>query len=247
MTSSKVALITGAGKRIGAVIARHLHAVGLDIVIHYHQSQFEAERLLEELLSLRDNSAWAFPLDLNNLSCFHEFSQQVLSVSGRLDVLVNNAAAFVATPLSKTTEEDWDRLVHLNLKAPFFLSQAFAAALKACQGTIINITDVHADKPMSLHSVYGMTKAGLVMQTKALARELGPDIRVNAVAPGLILAPEHGVISDKKKQEALIKRTALKRYGDPTAVAKAVTFLALDADYTTGEVIRVDGGRALRM
>lgn len=240
----KVALVTGGARRIGAEICRCLHADGFDIAVHYRASAADADALVNELDARRANSARAFALDLMDTPRLAGLVDACVAHFGRLDVLVNNASTFYATPLGDVEEKDWDDLVGVNLKAPLFLSKAAAAQLAANGGCIVNITDIHAERPMENHSVYGAAKAGLVMLTRSLAVELGPAVRVNAVAPGAILWPERS--GDEHERQDIIARTALGRIGAPRDVARAVLFLVRDAAYTTGEILAVDGGRSLR-
>jgi len=239
----KVALITGGGKRIGATIARHLHAMGMNLVLHYRHAEGDARNLQAELHLSRQNSVLLLQADLLNISKLTRMIQQVLDHYGRLDVLINNASSFYPTPIGQANENDWEDLLGTNLKAPFFLSQAAAPHLNASQGCIINLTDVYAERPLRLHPIYSVAKAGLVMLTKTLARELGPQVRVNAIAPGVILWPEHEI--NEVAKQRIISATALKRQGNPEDIAKAVWFLIHDADYITGQVLAVEGGRML--
>ena len=238
-----VALVTGAARRVGAAIARALHGAGMNIVLHFHRSASDAQRLHAELNAVRDRSAALLQVDLRRIDGFDEVIANAVRPWGRLDALVNNASAFYPTPIGKVDREQWDNLIDSNLRAPFFLAQSAAPALSARGGAIVNITDVHAERPLKGHAVYSISKAGLVMMTKALARELGPAVRVNAVAPGAILWPEHGIDDDAKRH--ILDRIALKRQGSPEEIARAVLFLIRDATYTTGQVIAVDGGRSL--
>lgn len=239
-----VALITGAAQRIGATIARHLHQRGLAIALHYHRSQAPAAALKEELEQARPDSVQLIQADLNESRQLARIIQQVEQWRGRLDLLVNNASSFYSTPLSQLTGEQWDDLMGTNLKAPFFLAIEAAPLLRASRGAIINLVDIHADRPLKNHPVYSMAKAGNAMMVKSLARELGPEIRVNGVAPGAILWPEQAM-SDPVKQE-ILARTALERTGTPADIAGAVCFLALEAPYVTGQILAVDGGRAVQ-
>jgi pteridine reductase len=243
--TSKVALITGAARRIGAEIARELHAEGMNIALHYNASEEEALKLSEELNQKRAASVIALRAELQVPESEKVLVEQVVSHWGRLDVLVNNASRFYRTSIGKVTEYAWDDLMNSNIKAPFFLAQAAAAHLGVHHGVIINITDIHADRPLRDYSVYCISKSALVMMTKVLAKELAPKIRVNAVAPGSILWPEgENTLSEEEKQK-IIQHTLLQRAGKPTDIAKAVLYLVRDADYITGEVLCVDGGRSL--
>lgn len=239
---TKVAFITGAARRIGAEIATLLHAEGMNIVIHYHRSKQEAEDLCAVFNKKRNQSAITVCADLLKITHITKLVEQAVNGWGKLDVLVNNASHFSKTAIGKVTEQAWDDLLGSNLKAPFFLAQAAAPYLAKQKGCIVNIADVHAERPMKDYPVYCIAKAGLVMLTKTLARELGPDVRVNAVSPGTVMLPEgENLLSDEQEQK-IIQRTALKRYGDPESIAKAVLFLVRDADYVTGQSLVVDGG-----
>ena len=242
---NKTALITGASRRIGAIIARTLHAAGMNITVHYRGSKEEADALVGVLNSQRENSAIAIRFDLHNTAGLPELIELHQKHWGRLDLLVNNASSFYPTHIGKMTEQHWDDLLGSNLKAPLFLSQAAIPALKASQGCIINIVDIHADKPMKNHTIYCIAKAGLAMLTKSLAKELGPDIRVNGVAPGAIMWPENEL--DAETQDDIVSRTALKRSGMPEDIAATVLFLMRDAHYITGQIIPVDGGRSINI
>jgi pteridine reductase len=240
---SPVVLVTGGARRIGAAIARRLHASGCAIAIHYRGSAEDAEALAHELNTARGESAAVFSGDLKDPATPDRLVGDVLAVFGRLDGLVNNASAFYPTPVGEATQDDWDDLFAANARAPFFLAQAATPSLHAARGAIVNLVDVYAERPLASHPIYSMAKAALAMMTQALARDLAPSIRVNAVAPGAILWPESGKAEDAV--DALIARTPLARKGDPDDVAEAVRWLLLDARYTTGQVLRVDGGRAL--
>jgi len=242
---NQTALITGAAKRIGAEISRTLHAEGANIVIHYRSSKDEAEALCNELNALRADSAIVLQADLLNVSELDPLTKKAADYWGSLNVLVNNASSFYPTPVGKITEAHWDDLMGSNLKAPLFLSQAATPYLKSSQGNIINIVDIHGFRPMKEHPVYCAAKAGLAMLTQSLARELGPEIRVNGVAPGAILWPENDL--DEQTQQLILDRTALKRQGEPKDIAATVRFLIRDADYITGQVIPVCGGRSLNI
>jgi len=239
----RVALITGAAHRIGAAIARTLHAAGMNVVLHYRSSQAEAQALRDALNALRPASAACLQCELHDTSALEQMAKEAPQIWQRLDVLVNNASSFHATPMGGITEAHWEELVGSNLKAPLFLSQALAVNLRAQQGCIVNIADIHAERPLKNHTVYSIAKAGLVMLTRSLARELGPEVRVNAVAPGAILWPETDL--ETRIRQDIIAATALKRQGHPRDIARAVLFLICDADYISGEVLTVDGGRSL--
>jgi len=240
------ALVTGAAKRIGAVIARTLHAAGANVAIHYNRSATEAEQLAAELLRRRAKSAFTVGADMRDIAAVERMAAQVLEgTGGRLDVLVNNASNFYPTPIGTITLEQWDDLFGSNLKAPLFLSQALVPALRAARGVIVNIVDVHSQRPLRDHPVYGPAKAGLAMLTRSLAKDLGPDVRVNGVSPGAILWPDEGQGMSDSLRAAIIKQTALKRAGEPEDIAAAVLFLVRDAPYVTGQIIAVDGGRSV--
>ena len=237
------ALITGAAKRIGAAIAAGLHQAGANVVIHYFRSADAAEALASRLNAERRGSAITVQVDLRQSTELHPMVDRVIEQTGRLDVLFNNASSFHPTPLGSITEEQWDDLLGSNLKAPLFLCQAALAHLRQSQGVIINIVDVHAQRPLKNHPVYGAAKAGLAMLTRSLAKDLGPQIRVNGVSPGVILWPESGM--SERIQQSIIKETALKRPGEPADIAAAVLFLVRDAPYVTGQILAVDGGRSV--
>lgn len=241
--TNKVALITGGSRRIGAAIARQLHAAGMKLAVHYQHSETAAHALQAELNNQRSESVLLLQADLRNPPKLTSMVRQMIEHYSRLDVLINNASTFYPTPIGKVEEKEWDDLLGTNLKAPFFLSQAAAPHLKTTQGCIINLVDIYAERPMKLHPVYSAAKAGLVMLTKALARELGPKVRVNAIAPGAILWPENDL--DDVSKQRIISNITLKRHGEPSDIAKTVLFLVRDADYITGQVITVDGGRTL--
>lgn len=239
----KVALVTGAARRIGAAIATSLHDAGARVAIHYRGSASDAEALAKTLNTIRANSAMTVQADLLDAGAIPGLIADVISWDGRLDILVNNASTFYPTPIGKITEDDWNDLVGSNLKAPLFLSQAASTELKARRGSIVNIVDIHAQRPLRNHPVYGSAKAGLKMLTLSLAKDLAPQVRVNGVSPGAILWPEDGM-SDSVKQ-SIIKQVPLERPGVPEDIAAAVLFLARDAAYVTGQVIAVDGGRSI--
>lgn len=239
----KVALLTGAARRIGANVARKLHAEGADIVIHYRNSATEAQALQAELNQQRSQSCYLVQGDLLQVQQLPALLEQVIAQTQRLDILLNNASSFYPTPMGKITEQQFDDLIGTNLKAPLFVSQAAAPYLHATQGCIINMVDVHAFRPLLDYPAYCAAKAGLAMLTQSLARELGPQVRVNGIAPGAILWPE--MQANQAMHEALLEKTALKREGSPEDIAKTVLFLARDADYITGQIIPVDGGRLL--
>jgi pteridine reductase len=237
------ALITGAGKRIGAQIVRALHGAGAGIAIHYFRSSTPADALAKELNALRPDSAFALGADLRDISAISRLVADVTERTGRLDILVNNASTFYPTPLGTVTETQWHDLIDSNLKAPLFMSQAALPHLKSARGVIINIVDVHSQRPLRDHTVYGPAKAGLAMLTRSLAKDLGPEIRVNGVSPGAILWPEDGM--PEKIQQSIIAQVPLKRAGRPSDIASAVLFLVRDAPYINGQILAVDGGRSV--
>ena len=238
-----VVLITGAAKRIGAGIARTLHRAGYDLALHYRHSRNEMDALRSELEPLRPDSTFAIQGDLADVAALPGIVEKCTSRFGRLDAVVNNASAFFPTPVADATPEQWDELFASNARAPFFLAQAAASALKASSGCIVNIVDVYGENPLARHPIYSMAKAALAMMTKSLARELAPEIRVNGVAPGAILWPDDGQTSVNR--DNLVARTPLQRTGSPEEIAKAVLFLIRDATFTTGQILKVDGGRSL--
>ncbi len=239
----KVALITGAAHRIGATTARILHQAGFSIVIHYRNSDQAAKALQQSLQLERPDSVALVQGDLHQVDQFDRLIEEAVAAWGRLDALINNASTFYPTPVGSITEHHWDDLIGSNLKAPLFLSQAAAPYLLETEGNIINIVDIHADRPLKEHPVYSIAKAGLAMLTKSLARELGPQIRVNGIAPGAILWPENDM-DDATKSE-ILSRTALKRTGEPADISRTALFLIRDAHYITGQILSVDGGRTL--
>ena len=238
-----VALITGAARRIGAAIARTLHAQGADVAIHYRESGDAANAVAEDLNAIRAGSAATFAADLNNLASLNHLVDDVCAWRSRLDILVNNASSFYPTPVGEITEDQWDDLIGTNLKGPLFLSQAALPALREARGVIINIVDVHSQRPLRNHTVYGPAKAGLAMLTRSLAKDLAPEVRVNGVSPGAILWPENGMSGATK--DAILEQVPLGRPGTPDDVANAVLFLAKDANYVTGQIIAIDGGRSI--
>lgn len=241
----KVALVTGAARRIGAAIARRLHADGFDLALHYRNSGEAMQSLAAELGAERKGSVLTLQAELAEFDRLPEMIAQTIGRFGRLDALVNNASAYYATPLGSATPEQWDELFASNARAPFFLSQAAAPHLKASSGAIVNIADIYAEHPLRDHGVYCMAKAALVMATKSLALELGPEVRVNAIAPGNILWSDNPVKAETL--ETVQSRTALGRQGDPDDIAGAVHWLLTAAPYVTGQVIPVDGGRSLNV
>ncbi|WP_290517520.1 pteridine reductase [Alcanivorax sp.] len=241
--TAPVALVTGSARRIGAQIVRTLHHHGMRVIIHYRGSQQEAESLAAVLNQTRPNSAALLQADLDQPAAVRQLASDALACFGQLDLLVNNASSFYPTPIDQADDADWEKLIHSNLRAPFILSQQLTPALRQQHGCIINIVDVYAEKPLQTHTLYCMAKAGLAMMTKSLARELGPEIRVNGVSPGPILWPEAGQMNQQAIQDA----TALKRSGEPDDIANTVYWLATAAPFITGQILAVDGGRSLAL
>jgi pteridine reductase len=236
-------LITGAARRIGAALARGFHAAGADICIHCHQSVGEAERLRDELNARRARSAVVVTADVLDLGALPGIVAGAANAFGRLDALINNASSFYPTPLGSVSPAQWDDLMGTNLRAPFFLAQAAAPQLRSSKGAIVNMIDIHAQRPLPRHPIYSAAKAGLAMMTRALARELGPEVRVNGIAPGPILWPEAGM--DPQLQNEIVAKTLLKRSGSPEDVVRAALFFVRDAPYVTGQILAVDGGRSV--
>lgn len=243
MAHAPVALVTGAARRIGAAIARRLHAAGYDLALHCRRSREELAQLAGELERARPGSVLTLRADLAEFDRLPELVAHTFGRFGRLDALVNNASAFYPTPLGTTTPAQWDELFASNARAPFFLAQAAAPHLRAARGAIVNLTDLYADRPLRQHTVYCMAKAALAMLTRSLAVELAPEVRVNAVAPGAILWPEDE--GNTEAQKAMLARTPLGRTGTPEEVAEAVRWLLQDAHYSTGQTLLLDGGRTL--
>jgi pteridine reductase len=241
--SRSVALVTGSARRIGAAIARRLHAAGYDLALHYRGSADDAQALATELEGARADSTLLLQADLAEFDRLPELVAKTIGRFGRLDALVNNASGFHPTPFGTTTPAQWDELFAINARAPFFLSQAAAPHLANANGAIVNIADIHAERPLREHAVYAMSKAALLHMTRSLALELAPKVRVNAVSPGAILWPEGG--KDPDAQAALLARTPLGRIGTPQEIAEAVLWLLQDARYCTGQTLHVDGGRML--
>lgn len=241
--AGRCVLITGAARRLGAITARHLHAAGAAIAVHHHTSAAAATELVARFNAIRAGSGVALAANLADVAGLPRLLETTLEHFGRLDVLINNASSFYATPIGSITAGQFDDLIATNLRAPLFLAQAAAPALRASHGLILNIADIHGQRPLKGFAVYSAAKAGLVMLTRALARELGPEVRVNAIAPGPVLWPEHGL--DEASQARIIAQTALKRVGSPEDIARAVYFFIADAPYVTGQVLAVDGGRSL--
>lgn len=242
--AGRTALVTGGARRVGAAICRRLHAAGAHIVVHHHRSAAEARALAAELNVARAGSALALQADLLDTAALPRLVADVIAFSGRLDLLVNNASSFYATPVGAIDEQAWNDLMGSNLKAPLFLSQAAAPALRAAGGSIVNIIDIHAELPMREHAVYTAAKGGLLALTRSLARELGPEVRVNGVSPGTILWPEGPAWQNDEARRQIVERTVLRRIGDPDDIAGAVEYLAT-ASFVTGQILAVDGGRSI--
>ena len=241
--TGQAVLITGGARRLGAAIARHLHAQGASVLIHHRASRAAAAALAGELNELRPASAAIHSADLLDVAAIPGIVAATVAAFGRLDVLINNASTFYPTPLGTITSANFDDLIGTNLRAPLFLSQAAAPELRLRRGLVLNLVDIHAFRPLKRHPVYCAAKAGLVMLTQSLARELGPDVRVNAIAPGPVLWPEAEM--DEQLKADILERTALKRIGSPDDIAKAVLFFVRDAPYVTGQVLPIDGGRTI--
>jgi pteridine reductase len=238
----KTVLITGGAKRVGAAICRRLHAAGANLMLHYRASAGEARLLQAELNHTRPSSVALIQADLLDLPKLPSVVEQTMQTYGRLDALVNNASSFFPTPVDEVTEAAWNDLIGTNLQVPLFLAQAAAPALRKAQGAIVNLSDIHAERPLKNYVIYSIAKAGLAGLTRSLARELAPEVRVNAVAPGPILWPDDESFDELSRQR-IISHTPLKREGTPEDIARAVHFLLAEADYITGETINVDGGR----
>jgi pteridine reductase len=241
--AGQTALITGAARRVGAQLARALHAEGANVAIHCHRSLKEAESLSAELNAARPASAQVFAADLRDAAQPARLVAQTCERFGGLNLLINNASSFYPTPLGTITLSQWQDLMGTNLQAPLFMAQAAAPPLKASRGAIINIVDIHGLRPLRDHTVYSTAKAGLIMLTRALARELAPEVRVNAVAPGAVLWPEAGM--DEERKEKILEQTPLHRPGSPADIARAVLFFAADSPFVTGQILAVDGGRSI--
>jgi pteridine reductase len=242
-TENRVALVTGSAKRIGAAIAKGLHTAGYNLVLHYRDSQTVAESLTAEFNQQRTNSAICIQADFDRIESIKTLAEKTLQQWQRLDLLVNNASMFYPTPLTEASIQDWSSLFNSNLKAPYFLIQALADTLKKSQGSIINIADIYADKPLKNHSLYCMAKAGNVMMTKSLSLELAPDVRVNGIAPGAILWPETPTNDIQK----ILEKIPLGKLGNPDEIVNLVLFLASKTNYITGQIINIDGGRTLNI
>jgi len=239
--------VTGAARRIGAVVARRLHEAGARVALHCHRSRREAEALHAELESKRRGSCIVVQADLLDVASLARIVEEAGAAFGRLDGLVNNASSFYATPFGAIGAAQWEDLVGTNLRAPLFLAQAAAGRLRAARGAIVNIVDIHAERPLKDFAVYSLAKAGLAGLTRALAMELAPEVRVNGVSPGAILWPDEGRHFDASERERITAQTPLARTGNPEDIAGAVKYLLFDAPFVTGQILAVDGGRALHL
>ena len=245
MSRAKTALVTGAAVRIGAATVRELHTRGCDVLVHCNSKQHEAEVLAADLNALRAESAFVAQADLSTPKGVEALAGTCRATFGQLDILVNNASRFYPTEVGQTLAWQWDDLLNSNLRGPYFLVQALLGELQAAKGCVVNVVDIHAERPMPGHAVYNISKAGIAMMTKALAQELGPGVRVNGVSPGAIMWPEAEMTEGEK--QTILERTSLGRVGDPSDIASAVAYLALDAPYVTGQIFAVDGGRSLNV
>jgi pteridine reductase len=245
--ANKVILITGSARRVGAAAARSLHAAGADVMLHYRRAASEAARLCEELNSARPKSAALAQADLLDPQQLEQLAAAPVRTFGRLDVLINNASSFFPTPFGSITLAQWDDLIGTNLRAPMFLAQATGSDLRASGGCIVNITDIHADRPLERYSVYSVAKAGLTGLTRALAVEMAPQVRVNGIAPGPILWPEQDPVFDTLERARVIGQTLLARVGSPEDIARTALFLIAEAPYVTGQIFTIDGGRSVAL
>ncbi|MEJ1959951.1 MAG: pteridine reductase [Nitrosomonadales bacterium] len=243
----KVVLVTGGAKRVGAAICRRLHAAGANIALHYRFSAQEALELTAELQEVRPDSVFAVQADLLDPQALFNLVNETIRHFGRLHALVSNASSFFATPLDTIDEHQWNDLIGTNLKAPLLLAKAAASELRRNHGAIVNIVDIHADRPMHGHLLYSVAKAGLLGLTRALAQELAPHVRVNGVSPGVIVWPELEEWDNEIRRKQIVDHTLLKREGQPDDIARIVQFLLTDAPYITGQIIAVDGGRSINL
>ncbi|WP_415893420.1 pteridine reductase [Neptuniibacter sp. PT8_73] len=241
-TATKVALITGGARRVGATTTSILHKAGYTVAIHYRDSSEAAQKLEEKLNHLRPSSAFIFSADLNCMKQVEQLAEGLKSKLGQLDLLVNNASSFYPTPIEQSTQEQWDDLINSNLRAPYFLAASLSELLRRSHGSIINMIDIHSQRGLPGYPIYSIAKAGLEMMTKSLAKELAPEVRVNGVSPGAILWPEQELEEDRK--QSILDKTLLNRIGSPEDIAQAIVFLA-SAEYITGQVLAVDGGKSL--
>nr|SPS06900.1 Short-chain dehydrogenase/reductase SDR [Candidatus Nitrotoga fabula] len=243
----KVVLVTGGAKRVGAAICRRLHAAGASIALHYRSSSLDAATLHSSLRALRPDSSLHIQADLLDPQAIFSLVEKTIDHFGRLDGLVNNASSFFATSLDEVNDQNWNDLIGTNLKAPLLLAQAAAKELRRNHGAIVNIVDIHAERPMHGHLLYNIAKGGLAALTRALAQELAPQVRVNAISPGVIVWPENAEWGNETLRRQIIGQTLLKREGEPEDIARTVSFLLNDAPYITGQIISVDGGRSIHL
>jgi pteridine reductase len=241
--SGRTALVTGAARRIGAQIVRRLHGAGANVVIHCHRSVLEAQQLAAQLERARPDSTAVVPCDLLDDGALTRLVATCQERFGDLHLLINNASTFYPTPIGQIEAAHWHDLVGTNLRAPLFLTQTAAPQLRRTRGSVLNIVDIHGQRPLRDHVIYSTAKAGLIMLTRALARELAPEVRVNALAPGAILWPEHGL--DAERKQKIEAQTPLARHGSPDDIARAVLFFVLEAPFVTGQVLAIDGGRSV--
>lgn len=244
---NKVILITGGAKRVGAAICRRLHMRGANLMVHYRSSIGAAQALQNELNQQRTDSVALVQGDLLDQQQLIKLVEAAVQRFGRLDGLINNASSFFATPLGECSSDDWHDLIGSNLRAPLFLSQAAAPHLKQQHGCIVNIVDIHTERPLKEYVIYNAAKGGLQALTRSLAVEMAPEVRVNGVSPGPILWPEAGKWMNEAERQETIAGTLLKRCGEPDDIAKTVSFLMADAPYITGQIIAVDGGRSIAL
>ena len=242
----QIAIVTGGAKRIGASISRRLHKANIDLIIHYKTSEKEAISLRDELNKQRKNSASLIKADLLDPKSYSKIINETIKIYGQLNFLINNASTYYPTNINQIDQLNWDNLIGSNLKAPLFLCKEAAPFLKKNNGSIINITDAHITKPKENYIIYSIAKAGLTNLTKSLAQELGPEIRVNAVAPGPVLWPENSNEFNNSYRKKVISQTMLKKVGEPDDVAKAVEFLLLNSNFITSHILNVDGGRSFQ-
>ena len=243
---TQIAIVTGGAKRIGASICRRLHKSNINLIIHYKTSEKEAISLRDELNKQRKNSASLIQADLLDPKSYSKIINEAIKIYGQLNFLINNASTYYPTKINQIDQLNWDNLIGSNLKAPLFLCKEAAPFLKENNGSIINITDAHITKPKENYIIYSIAKAGLTTLTKSLAKELGPEIRVNAVAPGPVLWPENSNEFNSSYRKKVISQTMLKKVGEPDDVAKAVEFLLLNSNFITSHILNVDGGRSFQ-
>ena len=240
----QVAIVTGGAKRVGAAICRRLHKANIDLIIHYKSSKAEAISLQDQLNKIRKGSATIIQADLLNPDSYPLIINESIRIYGKLDFLINNASSYYPTNINDVNEENWNALIGSNLKAALFLSKEASPFLKKSNGSIINITDAHIVSPKKNYIIYSIAKSGLATLTKSLAKEFGPEIRVNAVAPGPVLWPDKSNEFDAQYRKKVISQTMLKKIGAADDIAKAVEFLLLNAPFITSQILNVDGGRS---